>query len=234
MEATVPVREHTALLKATADFRIEVADTPEKREAAYRLRYQVYCTERGYESCEGRLETDRFDDRAGHALLTQLSTGRVVGTVRLVAPASVAANPSGLDVPMQRVCPPGLFRALPRALGEISRFAISKELRDDPAGALPLRLGLLRGIVELSANMQLTAWCAIMERSLLRLLRFSGVHFHPLGPAIEHRGLRQPSWGRIDEVLGRMWRECPAVWHYITDGGALWPCAAEPAAVAVA
>jgi N-acyl-L-homoserine lactone synthetase len=229
------VREHSALIGAIEHFRIEVADTPEKREAAFRLRHQVYCSERGYEPGQGSLETDRYDERAGHALLTQLSTGRVVGTVRLVAPADAGGrNPADLDVPMQRVCPPGLFGTLPRSMGEISRFAISKELRDDPAGALPLRLGLLRGIVELSASMQLTAWCAIMERGLLRLLRFSGVHFHPLGPAIEHRGLRQPSWGRIDEVLGRMWRECPAVWDYITDGGALWPYSAEPTAAAVA
>jgi N-acyl-L-homoserine lactone synthetase len=231
----VPVREHTGLMRATADFRVEVADTPEKREAAYRLRHQVYCTERGYEAGQGRLETDRFDERAGHALLTQLSTGRVIGTVRLVAPATPLRDCAALDVPMQHVCPPGLFRSLPRVrIGEISRFAISKELRDDAAGALPLRLGLLRGIVELSANMQLSAWCAIMERSLLRLLRLSGVHFEPLGPAIEYRGLRQPLWGRIDDVLGRMQRDCPAVWNYITDFGALWPCATDQTEAAVA
>ncbi len=228
----MPAREHSALTRATADFRIEVADTPEQREAAYRLRYQVYCTERGYEPGEGQLETDRFDDCAGHALLTQLSTGRVVGTVRLVAPAGPCRDPLALDVPMQHVCPPGILRLLPRCgrIGEISRFAISKELRDDTAGAVPMRLGLLRGIVELSARMQLGTWCAIMERSLLRLLRLSGVHFEPLGPAIEYHGLRQPTWARIDDVLGRMWRECPAVWNYITDGGALWPRSAEPAA----
>jgi N-acyl-L-homoserine lactone synthetase len=218
-------------MRATADFRVEVADTPEKREAAYRLRYQVYCTERGYESCAGRLETDQFDERAGHALLTQISTGRVVGTVRLVAPSGAIRDPGALDVPMQRVCPPGVLRMIPRCgrIAEISRFAISKELRDDPAGSMPLRLGLLRGIVELSAAMDVSAWCAIMERGLLRLLRLSGVHFEPLGPAIEHRGLRQPTWGRIDDVLGRMRRDCPTVWNYITDFGALWPRSSEPA-----
>ncbi len=231
----MPPREHSGLMRATADFRVEVADTPEKREAAYRLRHQVYCTERGYESGQGRLETDRFDERAGHALLTQLSTGRVVGTVRLVAPDLAARDPVALDVPMQHVCPPGLLRALPRCrIGEISRFAISKELRDDAASAMPLRLGLLRGIVELSATMQLGAWCAIMERSLMRLLRISGVHFQPLGPAIEYRGLRQPLWGRIDDVLGRMKRDCPIVWNYITDFGALWPYASDTAEAAVA
>lgn len=230
------VKAHTDLMRATADFRIEVADTPEKREAAYRLRHQVYCTERGYEPGQGRLEMDRFDERAGHALLTQLSTGRVVGTVRLVAPLGNGKDPASFDVPMQSVCPSGLFRTLPRCgrIGEISRFAISKELRDDLAGSMPLRLGLLRGIVELSATMNLTAWCAIMERSLLRLLRISGVHFQALGPVIEYHGLRQPSWGLIDDVLGRMQRDCPTVWNYITDFGALWPGPTEEASAAVA
>lgn len=232
----MPVREHAAFVNATADFRIEVADTPAKREAAYRLRYQVYCTERGYEPGLGQRETDPFDERAGHALLTQLSTGRVVGTVRLVGPAGTGRDSDHIDVPMQQVCPPALLRSIPRSdrVGEISRFAISRDLRDDIAGGLPLRLGLLRGIVELSAGMQLSAWCAIMERSLLRLLRLSGVHFHSLGPLIEHHGLRQPTWGRIDDVLGRMRRDCPMVWNYITDGGSLWPCASEPMSAAVA
>ena len=107
--------------------------------------------------------------------------------------------------------------------GEISRFAISKDLRDAGcAGNALLRLGLMQGIVRLSADMGLTHWCAVMEHTLLRLLRVSGIHFLPLGPAIEHRGLRQPSWGRIDGVLARIKYERPAVWDYITESGSLW------------
>ena len=207
--------------EAARDFEVAVADTRERLEAAYRLRHQVYCVERGYEQGDGALETDRFDARAGHALLTQRSTGRVVGTVRVVAPSVYGP---GADLPMQRFCSPDVFRMLPHgSTGEISRFSISKDLRDvGCANNALLRLGLMQGILRLSVDMGLTHWCAVMEHTLLRLLRVSAIHFHPLGPAIEHRGLRQPSFGRISTVLARIKRERPAAWDYFTDGGLLW------------
>lgn len=214
--------EYERIAEATRDFTVTVADTPATLEAAYRLRYQVYCIERGYEPGQGQLETDRFDPQSGHVILTQRSTGQVVGTVRVVASEPCGR---GLGVPMEALCPSGLLRLLPSdSTGEISRFAISKDLRDvGGAGGALLRLGLMRGIVELSRDLRLTHWCAVMEPTLLRLLRVSGIHFQSLGPAIEYHGLRQPSWGSIDLVLGRMRRERPAVWDYITAGGALWP-----------
>jgi N-acyl-L-homoserine lactone synthetase len=215
---------------AARDFDVAVADTEEKLEAAFRLRHQVYCVERGFEPGDGAIETDRFDVRSMHAILTQRSTGRVVGTVRVVGPSLRGLD---ADLPMQRVCPSDLFRMLPMgSTGEVSRFSISKDLRDAAcAGNAMLRLGLMRGIVQVSSAMNLTHWCAVMEHTLLRLLRVSAIHFQSLGPAIEHRGLRQPSWGSIDVVLGRMRRERPAVWDYITDGGALWQVHEEAEAV---
>ena len=211
----------SGILDAAKDFEVTIADTPDRLRAAYRLRHQVYCMERGYEPGDGSLETDRFDRRAGHALLTQRSTGRLVGTVRIIAPS---ARGPGLDLPMQSLCGEGTMRSLPTyGTGEISRFAISKALRDSSADGIPLRLGLIRGVVELSANMGIRHWCAVMEYTLLRLLRGSGIHFQPLGPAVEFRGLRQPCWGSVDQVLGRMRVERPAVWNYVTEGGSLWP-----------
>ena len=125
---------------------------------------------------------------------------------------------------MQRLCNTDLLRMLPLAsTGEISRFAISKELRDAGcAGNALLRLGLMQGILRLSVGMGITHWCAVMEPTLLRLLRVSGIHFQSLGPAIEHHGLRQPSFGCIGTVLARIKRERPAAWDYFTDGGLLW------------
>ncbi|HEX3347230.1 MAG TPA: GNAT family N-acyltransferase, partial [Acetobacteraceae bacterium] len=144
-------------MEATRAFEVRVADKPELREAAFRLRYQVYCIERGYEPGHGGIESDRFDDRAGHAVLVQRSTGRVVGTVRVVAPS--AAGDAG-DLPMQQLCPTQVAQALRAGrTGEVSRFAISKELRDPScAGGVPLRLGLIRGAVQISAGLELTHW----------------------------------------------------------------------------
>ena len=60
-----------------------------------------------------------------------------------------------------------------------------------------------------------------MEPTLLRLLRLSGIHFEPFGPAIEHRGLRQPCCISIGEMLARVRRERPSVWAYLTEDDTL-------------
>jgi N-acyl-L-homoserine lactone synthetase len=217
---------------AAQEFEVAIAKTERELEAAFRLRHQVYCIERGYEQGNGGLETDRFDARSRHAILTQRSTGRVVGTVRVVAPS--LDGPTA-DLPVQALCASDMFRMLPMgSTGEVSRFAISKDLRDVAcAGNAMLRLGLIRGVIQISGEMQLTHWCAVMEHTLLRLLRLSAIHFQPLGPAIDHHGLRQPSWVCLSSMVARMRRERPAVWDYLTEGGTLWQDEEEDEAEAV-
>ncbi len=75
-----------------------------------------------------------------------------------------------------------------------------------------MRLCLVRGIVQISAEHELTHLCAIMERSLLRLLRAIAMHFLPVGPVVEHHGARQPAVSGIGAMLHRMKIEQPAVW----------------------
>lgn len=85
-----------------------------------------------------------------------------------------------------------------------------------------MRIFLLRGIVAVSGRHDLTHWCAIMEGSMLRLLRATGIHFQPVGPAVEYHGTRQPTVGAIATVLGRMRNEKPEIWAFITGNGTLW------------
>ena len=85
-----------------------------------------------------------------------------------------------------------------------------------------MRLFLMRGIVAVSGAHNLTHWCAIMEQSLLRLLRATAIHFEHVGPAVEYHGVRQPAVGAISTVLGRIRAEKPLVWSFITADGALW------------
>ena len=59
------------------------------------------------------------------------------------------------------------------------------------------------------------------------------LRFFVLLPIFLHR-LRIDGHSRFDDVLGRMRRERPAVWDYITDYGALWPDTAEAAMAAAA
>ena len=188
---------------------------------AQRLRYRVYCEERGFMPGDNGLEQDEFDPASRHVLVRSRFTREVLGTVRVVL-----SNPdTGLNgFPMQQVCEPWVLAPLPLAsTGEISRFALARDRTGiSPAAAALMRLCLVQGIVQISAECGLTHWCAIMERTLLRLLRATAIHFVPVGPAVDYHGLRQPAVCGIGTMLDRMELEQPVVWAFITENGALW------------
>ncbi len=107
----------------TNGYRFLIAETREDLEKVWKLRYQVYCVEMGYEP-ENRsgLERDVYDDHAANFLaLDEHNTP--VATMRMVAD-----NPSGFpmdsDFPLtEYVRANGISRAV-----EGGRFAISKDL----------------------------------------------------------------------------------------------------------
>ncbi len=167
-----------------------------------------------------------------------------VGTVRLVLPDGRQAAGS---LPIHRVCNhPTLFDPdilPPETTAEISRFAISKAFRrrrrdglfpdsaenvgDDKIHVpdrrlLPhMTLGLLKGVMEMSAAYGITHWCAVLEPALLRLLGRLGLHLTPVGPTVQYHGLRQPAYANIAELAVRTKRERPEVWELCTEGGRL-------------
>jgi N-acyl-L-homoserine lactone synthetase len=210
-----------ALNSAATQYDLVLARAPQDLDEVFRLRYQVYCLERGFEPAHNGRETDDFDHFARHALIRHRASRQVIGTVRLVAPALAETSAC---MPIEDVADSALLRRLPRdSTAEISRFALSKRFRAEGGLSDPLlRLFLMRGIVALSGELELTHWCALMEPCLLRLLRTTAIHFQPAGPVVEHHGLRQPSIGRIGDVLDRMEQEQPAIWDFVTEGGSLW------------
>lgn len=215
---TVVCEEETSCMADECD--VVMANSNALLDEVFRLRYQVYCVEKGYERGHAGRERDAFDARARHALLIHRQSGQPVGTVRVVPPVPQAGLGS---LPMADVCDSKLMHHLPaRTTGEISRFAISKKRRFSCHAGTMVRLGLMQGIVRASSELGLTNWCAIMEPVLLRLLQVSAIHFRPMGSPIEHHGLRQPSYAGIGEVLDRIRAEQPKTWRYITLGGQLW------------
>jgi N-acyl-L-homoserine lactone synthetase len=205
---------------ATLDrhFIVEVADSQEALREAQRLRHQVYCLERKLlpERTAERLETDEYDATSHHVVLRQRRNGEVVGTARLVLGERGAGGcPSGL--PMLHYCSPELLRDLPMGTtAEISRFAISKARRQvgDTSDRL-LRYALMRGILSVSLELRLTHWCALMEPSLLRMLRSAGVSFMPLGPAVDCSGLRLPSAATVGSTLLSGSHRCPDLYRFV-------------------
>ena len=205
---------------------VEIASTPALLREAHRLRHQVYCVERAFETGQDGMERDQYDGHARHAVVRWRQTGEVVGAVRLILPKTLAG---GGALPIHHVCDPALLHAVPAATtGEVSRFALAKQLTRQvrsisPASFSLLRLALIQGAVRLSAEAGHTHWLAVMEPTLLRLLAITGLHFTPLGPVVAYHGLRQPAVAELAPVLARMAVEQPVVWDFITRNGTWYP-----------
>ena len=238
-------------------FQVKTGNAPEVLDESLKLRYQVYCLEQAFEDAArfpDRLERDEYDTRSAHSIVHHHHTGLTAASVRLVLP-----DPENFYnlFPIEEHCATSLTQArtqveaLPRGtLGEISRFAISKEFKrrvgekgtvdgigpdlkaypqPGPTGrrVIPhLILGLFLAIVQMSKEHGITHWYAVMDRSLLRLLAKFGIHFNTLGDPVNYHGVRQPCFGPVDEVLAGIWRTNFEVWQLITDDGVLWPAPA--------
>jgi N-acyl amino acid synthase of PEP-CTERM/exosortase system len=224
-------------------FETRAAFTPEMTDLAHSVRYQVYCLERKFENKDqhtGGLEIDQFDSHSIHGILFHRPTGDAMGTVRLILPnrntedclpISGLLRENGYDL-AQHV-------AIDRTV-EVSRFAISKQLRrrigDDKGlgvaasplsreererrGNLPC-LSLIQFLLRQSVESGVTYWTAVMEEKLLRMLAGMGIHFHSIGPLVFHHGLRQPSYCYLPQMLDEMKSEQRDYWNVITNGGEL-------------
>lgn len=226
-------------------FDVIPAKTSYLVDQVHRLRYQVYCIENSFEDPNihpNGVERDEYDSRSVHSLLADRASGAVAGTVRLILPAPKPEQ----SFPIQGICKspllsdPKMFYVGKAA--EISRFCISKgfrqQIRDsqssgeeasDSQGSaidkqllMPcITLGLMKAIVQMSAENGVTDWFAVMEPSLLRLLTRFGIYFKPIGPLVDYHGKRQPCYQNVEQLLERIRIERKDVWDVITDEGKL-------------
>jgi N-acyl amino acid synthase of PEP-CTERM/exosortase system len=198
-------------------FEVVRASTPFLLDQVYRLRYQVYCVENAYRDrqLEGR-EKDIYDERSVHALLVHRRSEAVAGTVRVILPGTDQQHP---PLPINIVADSEqreLLRRLPRSrTAELSRFAVSKEFRqrctdrEDHRMLRYITIGLIRAALELCCDHGIKYVCAVMERSLIRLLGRLGFVFDHLGGLIEYHGARQPCVAQVNQIVstaeGTVW-----------------------------
>jgi N-acyl-L-homoserine lactone synthetase len=205
------------IFRVQQSFRVEIVETEKQLHEAYRLRYQVYCLECGFEASDTGEEIDEYDAHARHALLRNMNDGEVIGAIRIVGPDLHNIQDS---FPMQRMVDPWLLRNVPlHSTGEVSRLAISKQRRIPGADALVMRMALWRAVTQLSSEMGLTAWLALAEPSTIRLHARTGIHFEPVGPMVSHHGMRQPLASDIRMLLGHVLASQPSIWNFLTDEG---------------
>lgn len=195
-------------------------DTADELSEVYRLRYKVYCEEKGFERPEdhpGGVEFDDFDKSSRHFIATN-GARQAIATARLIL-GSEKGFPAKKNCRIEK----DLSSLDHSRLGEISRLAVSKEcLRRREGARLLLGLngmedmkppvlndkmsrrtivfGLYKLIYIESKMMGLTHWLAVMADGLHQLLKKNGFVFTPIGPPVDYHGLRTPYLGSIEEI----------------------------------
>jgi N-acyl-L-homoserine lactone synthetase len=160
---------------------------PQLMEQSYRLRYQVYCVERGFLNASDypeQLERDEFDRYSVHV--------GVVDHQRLLMASSRLIQISMSGLPLFRHCQifpdeTELYCETNRIV-EVSRLCMSRHLRERGHGRAAIVSSLYRTLYQASKRAGFTHWLVATEHSLQRLVTSFGFPFRPVGPLTDYFG----------------------------------------------
>lgn len=225
-------------------FKFGVVNDPERQAEIlaeiYRLRYQVYVREWGFEDPADHpsgMETDAYDRHAIHFYARSRENDDLIGTARIILTSEL-----GFPIEKHFEIYQQPDKAADGKIGEISRLSISKayrrreidqiifsggrshleKLKEQDALARSLEHErrkceheLIRGIYLLiyreSLRLSLSHWYAVMARGLQVILNRWGIPFKQIGPETEYHGIRAPYALSIREMESHLQRKNPAL-----------------------
>ncbi len=214
-------------------FEVVFAHNEELKQEAYRIRYEVYCAELGFEdptNFPDRMETDGCDSYSHLYLIKHKKTDSFAGTVRLVDPSLILGaalcpieefcshaisdpelNPcnarKGSICEVSRLAVPSAFR---RRVGEKGRPFIyeTDRISMDPEEkkAFPyIAIGLyLSAAAHFVNERQLEHIFVMMEPRLALHLRRVGIGFKQIGDVVDYHGKRAPYHVNEERLLAGM------------------------------
>jgi N-acyl-L-homoserine lactone synthetase len=169
-------------MSANGGYTFLVCETADQIEAARRLRYEVYCLEKGWidpGTCDEGMESDALDEGAVHFLA--LKDGVPVGTVR-------ALPGDTYDLPAAKFLPLEQFDVEPSQIAEVSRLATLRHHGRAQNPYVFIRLVLL--MWEWATQRSIKVWLAVIDVPLYHLLVRMGMPVIAEGEEVEYIGSR--------------------------------------------
>jgi N-acyl amino acid synthase of PEP-CTERM/exosortase system len=213
-------------------FQVFLADTAQGVSVHQRIRYEVFCLDRGFEDPDAFAaprESDPWDDVSAHFVVRSKETGRWVGATRVVLPNA----DQGLPVEYLGVLDRQRLPSADVAVGEVSRFCIIRRppnpLQSGPVVELAgsegrwgigsigksqqyeVTIGMIRALIAHVASRDIVYCVMLITDSFARLLRKLGVNLHQVGPTLDHRGFRAPYLVNMPETALSMSAKSPSV-----------------------
>jgi N-acyl amino acid synthase of PEP-CTERM/exosortase system len=229
-------------------FDMVPALSEELKREAYKLRYQVYCLETGFEDSneypEG-LEFDEFDKRSLHYLIYHRKQKIYMATVRLILPdmdnhdqlfpIEIHSQIDNVDAlkhisrnhlaEASRFCVSRAFRRRKNEMNSITGAAIDMEdvFTQEERRVIPnITLALVACVIKMSHENNIHDWYAVMEPALIRVFSALGINFITLGPLTNYHGKRQPCTINVNDLLDGVAHKNLSHWNMLTNKGRFW------------
>ncbi len=227
-------------------FRFKEVDSDDLRREVFRLRYEVYALEFGFENPYDfldKLETDEFDDHSVH-FVTLNQNDEVIGTVRMILDST-----KGFPVEHASEITDFKDKPEPQYITEVSRLAVSQNMRrrfeDGMHGVesyLPksqggvsdisnknnpdiekrqkpvIILGLYKAIYLKCKQLGITHMYMITEDKLFHALYKFGFVFTQVGACVEYHGKRTPYATSWDTIEKHMHQNHPDLLEFLLFG----------------
>lgn len=187
-------------------YEVILADTPESMRLHYRLRYQVYCLERGFEEPKNfpkGEENDQYDHRSAHFLVREKRTNKWVAALRLVLPGKQALPIESLGV-IDSEIRNSSFMTNAAELSRVCRvkndFLISSQMKINVTSETK-KFCKENSLIFLSLIRAAFYYCKVNEISyvfflgrpaMARLISRLYLPFKKAGEACEYKGVRYP------------------------------------------
>lgn len=210
-------------------FEAVLADCEEGKRIHYKIRYQVYCIESGYEDHrafpDGE-EKDEWDDHSAHFLVRSKTTGEWMAAMRLILPGNKDGHPvfqlcdidrsiagktrSSTSGEISRLCIINQFRRrLPPGRAEMNQASLHHQkdaahhqLRERCKEPL-IVLGLFRAAAQYSREHGIPYWYFLTTSALARMLKRMNVHMIKAGGSCFHNGERHPFLVDLKDAVER-------------------------------
>ncbi|MFH0952584.1 MAG: PEP-CTERM/exosortase system-associated acyltransferase [Patescibacteria group bacterium] len=176
----------------------------------FRIRYQVYCVERGFldkDNYPDNRETDEYDKHSVHFILRN-NEDEIAASVRLIMnsdkpfPIEKHFNLS-LHVPIDSR----------DKLAEISRLVVAKSYRKKF-----LMIALIKGMFAYVSKMGITHVYSVLDDSLHPVLLRLGLPFKRIGQPTIYQGLTSPYIIEVNEMLEALEEKNPLLHKYMSNG----------------
>lgn len=161
--------------------RLVVCTTPEEIRLSQRLRFQVYCVEKGWidpATCEGGIEADEYDADAVHFLVMDDAGDEVLGTSRLLLGEKV-------ELPAARFIDLEAHGVRPTETVEVSRLAARRASRSQN---LAVFLAMTQAMYEWTHTHGVKSWMSIADVGVFLLMKRVGMPVIAAGEKTDYLG----------------------------------------------